>query len=77
MDKKGNLSRRDVASLKKYTNHLKAMKTDLKTEQDVLDEFEWLTENGFCFKVKEGVYDKTKKGKELDKILDSLKQEKR
>ena len=72
MDKKGKLSRRDYSLLERYVNHLEAMPKDVKTEQDVLDELEWLADNGLCYKVKKGVYGKTKKGKELMKVLDHI-----
>jgi len=71
MDKKGKLSRKDLLMVKKYLDHFKAMKKDVKTELEVLDELEWLRINGFTYLVKEEVYGKTKKGKELFRILKS------
>ena len=55
-----------------YINHFKAMPKDIATAQDVRDELEWLAENGFTKEVKKGIYDKTYKGKRLQKILDKL-----
>lgn len=75
MSKKGELSRKDVSLLSVYVKHLEAMRRDVETEADVLDELEWLTENGFCKKVKEGVYGKTKKGKILESILKQIEKE--
>ena len=75
VDKKGKLSRRDWVMLKRYLDHFEAMPKDVQTEQEVLEEVEWLVENGFCYWAKKGVPGKTKKGKELMKIIDQIEKQ--
>ena len=75
MDKQGKLSRTDCRLLRPYLAHHKARGKDVETEQDVLDELEWLEENGLVKEVKKGVYDKTKKGHRLNNLLNSIEKE--
>lgn len=72
MNKQGKLSRWDMKHLIRYTNHLKAAKNDVKTIEDMLDEFEWLVENGYCRKIKKDVYWRTKTGERLLKVINEL-----